>query len=337
MPANIIPDPPFYRNNVITYPQRFDPGQFYSYVYSHPLSQEVLWYKAYPNTTYSKQTGLMADATTNPSKWDRQLQITTNRRAIISASRLSRDFTSFGKLELADVVIVSMPDELPLSENDWVVPMGRGELDQAGLRAPSFVAKEYITRGNTKYVGNGTIAASGTTITGTGTNFLTDANIGDIIEAGGEQILITSISNSTRLTVETAPSPTWNGQKYSFCYDNLLFYPAAKLLDVYQDVAGNDYSGQQYWATAFWDYSTGITANTLYDPKADLKIAADGRRIVWKSASMCPKVGEVYGVIYRHYLKYVVLPEVTVQRPSTAGFPLPQTTYARQWGPETFK
>ena len=53
----------------------------------------------------------------------------------------------------------------------------------------------------------GTISSSGTTVTGSGTNFVSDAQVGDVIQASSQQRLVTAIGGTTSLTTDTAFSP----------------------------------------------------------------------------------------------------------------------------------
>lgn len=67
-----------------------------------------------------------------------------------------------------------------------------------------------------RLTGTGTIAytATVTTITGTGTLFLTEVKKGDMIVVNAERLLVQSVTDDTHLTVVTAPTTTASGQSY---------------------------------------------------------------------------------------------------------------------------
>lgn len=62
--------------------------------------------------------------------------------------------------------------------------------------------------------GTGTVAASGTAVTGTGTLFTTEASVGDRITIAGQTRSITVIGSATGLTVDTAFSPAVSAGAY---------------------------------------------------------------------------------------------------------------------------
>ncbi|MEK7123244.1 MAG: hypothetical protein AAB855_05320, partial [Patescibacteria group bacterium] len=70
--------------------------------------------------------------------------------------------------------------------------------------SPALAAGDIIYYQLVPVAGTGTIASSGTTVTGTGTAFMTQLAIGDIITASGQTKTISAITSNTSLTVDSA-------------------------------------------------------------------------------------------------------------------------------------
>lgn len=63
--------------------------------------------------------------------------------------------------------------------------------------------------------GTGTISSSGTTLTGSGTNFDPEIVEGSIIHAAGQTLVIATRTNDTAAAVVTAPSPALAGATFT--------------------------------------------------------------------------------------------------------------------------
>ncbi len=110
------------------------------------------------------------------------------------------------------------------------------DLDRGSLK-PFFDVSDEQTLA--QYIhGSGLISASGTTVTGNsdgtasklglhklgtfklgagiGTKFLSEVNVGDVIQAGGQERLVESIESDTSLTVTTAFSPDLTNETYEY-------------------------------------------------------------------------------------------------------------------------
>ncbi len=74
-----------------------------------------------------------------------------------------------------------------------------------------------ICNQTTTSAGTGTLSSSGTTITGSGTNFDPEVNVGDVIHASGQNLVVATRASSadTTLTVVTAPSPALSGASFT--------------------------------------------------------------------------------------------------------------------------
>jgi hypothetical protein len=62
--------------------------------------------------------------------------------------------------------------------------------------------------------GPGTVSSSGTAVIGTSTTFLTTFTVGGYIQAAGQTMLITAITDNTHLTIEAAPTSPWSTATY---------------------------------------------------------------------------------------------------------------------------
>ncbi|HLX61155.1 MAG TPA: PA14 domain-containing protein, partial [Planctomycetota bacterium] len=78
--------------------------------------------------------------------------------------------------------------------------------------SPGFSATQtavaYTVQRFTTVQGTGTIAAGNTSLIGTSTSFLTQANPGDYIYAAGQMLLISSITNNSTLVTSASPNPS---------------------------------------------------------------------------------------------------------------------------------
>lgn len=302
---------PLFHSSARSQRTQFDPEDFRAFILSHPSSQFIRWYRAFPDPTYDPTTTKAAFAS-GKSKWRRVEQtLQGDYRAIIRGGSAIRAYTQYAELPTGSVIITTMPDELPLGIADWVAPIGMGrEFDPDSPDQRTYEYKETVTRGQDRETGAGTISSSGTAVTGTGTAFTSFLRVGDIVLAAGQGRRITAITDDTHLTVESSPSPVWNGNDYQRAFERLLYHPVVSLTTV-EDAA------------------------TAYTVKTDVTVDTDERSVRWFSASDSPAFGTRYGVTYRYLLKYQVFDDLTTQRQRAHGVALPQSVVATIWKPET--
>lgn len=76
-------------------------------------------------------------------------------------------------------------------------------------------AKTLIQKETGTTAGTGTISSTGTAVTGSGTDFTNELEIGDIIKAGGHSRVVTAIASGTSLTVAEAWPNNISGQSFT--------------------------------------------------------------------------------------------------------------------------
>lgn len=227
-----------------------------------------------------------------------------------------RRYLPQGTLQSGDLVITTMPDELPLSEEDWVLPNGR----QIGASPPfmelpdarTFVYRQLLIRGASDVAGAGTISSSGAAVTGAGTAFASFVQIGDILRAAGQSFRVTAVASDTQITLDGSPSPAWSSISYTKAVEKLRHCPAV-LIEEIRDAA------------------------SIYKGGTDYALASDEETVQWKSAVNSPAPGTRYSIRYRYLPRYVVLGDMGLQRHVVRGERLPQRVIARIWNQETFR
>lgn len=294
-------------------PQEFDPEQFRAMLQSHPAAERLRWWRATLDPAYTgPNTG------GNQTKWLREEQ--TNAReflALVQGAQVLHRYLPQGALQSGDLVVTTMPDELPLAEEDWIVPIGRLNFGvDTGITslpdARTFVYRQLLTRGGVEIAGAGTITSSGNAVTGTGTAFTSLFQVGDILRAAGQSFRVTTVSSNTQLTMDGSPSPAWSGNAYVKAVERLLQTPAA-------------------WIEEIRD------STKTYVPETDYALASDEATVQWKSAANSPAPGTRYSIRYRHLPRYVVLGDMGLQRHVVRGVRMPQRVIARFWNPESFR
>lgn len=283
------------------YEQQLEPEEFRTMIRTHNLSQRVRWWRASVDVSYNPRTGLQ-DAANNKLKWVHEEQDTRGFRAIIQDGRVMKKYQAQGEYTVGDMTAMSMPDELPFGDHDWVVPMGRA-LDltrNQDIRLLQF--KESVMRGSRAEALSGTLTATGTAIVGVGTTF-TSLRSGDMIRAAGQTVRIAAITDNTHLTVDEAPSPVWSGNTFEKLTESVSMWPAFALESV-RDAA------------------------TTYILGVDVTLSADGRSLQWLSTTS-PALDVPVSLVYRYYPRYHVLGDQGMFNAPVHGVPLPQIVQMR--------
>lgn len=299
-----IPNPIYHPGRIAVLEDGFDPEEFRAMISTHPTSEHVRWWKAIPSYDMNPLVGL--GDTYGADRWTRIEQSGIDGYfALIQGQRAMRRYLPQGALEQGDIVVTTMPDELPFGEHDWIMPIGK-----YGEGARSFLRLEVVVRGGYKQNPAGTISSSGSSVSGNGTSFLDTFRAGDIIEAAGQAFRIESVSNNDSLSIDGTPSPAWAGVVYHKLIDRTLYSPISTIESIYR-------------------------GSSTYRPGVDYVVGEDMQSIQWLSADQSPAPGQRYGIRYRYYAKYVVQGDMGLQRHIVAGVKLPQVVVARLWKPET--
>jgi hypothetical protein len=288
-------------------PQRFDAEQFREMVYAHPGSEYVRWWRAIMDPSWSPKAGVPGSGR---EKWLREEQTgVSDYRAVVQGVQVLRRFYPQGTWEVGDILLTTMPDELPFGANDWICPMGRsGSGSDTTMDARVLPFKEAVVRGGDEMAMAGTVSSSGTAITGSGTAFSTALRIGDVLKAAGQSRRVVSITDPTHLAVDTAPSPVWSSVGY---------------------VRGREALGR----SPAWALELVRDASTTYVVSGDVDLSTDGTELQWASAGASPAAGATVSLAYRHFARYVVLPDYEMTRVRVGGVALPQRVTARLvWG-----
>lgn len=312
------PDPLTLPFAISSMPQQFEPEQFRAMIYASYQGERVRWWQAMQDPSYSQESGV-AQTALGKSKWIRNEKYVPMYRAIVQRVHLVRNYYAEGALEDGDIVVTSMPDELPFADHDWILPMGRidtGITSQPDAR--TIGQKEIIIRGNTQITQPGMVSTQQghvgvTTVSGTGTSFRSSFVVGDIIQAVNQSYRIVSITDDATLSIEAGPSPYWPGSSYSKMTDTTIFDIIGRI-DVIQ---GAD--------------------STIYVQGRDYNLASDQKTIQWLSSTNSPAAGAQYSIYYHYYPKCEVLRDLGTIRRTVAGTGLPQTVLAKFWRPEVFR
>jgi len=299
---------------ILSLAQEFDPEAFRAMIYSHPNGERIRWWKAYLDPAgFTPRAGMtQSGQLAGHEKWLYEEQVNTlNYRALIQGSQTARKFLEVGSVQAGDLVVTTMPDELPIEENDWITPWGRTDsLDAPDTR--TIPMREIIVRGATEQKQTGTVSSSAAVVTGVGTSFLTTFRVGDVFGSGGQELRVSGVTDNTHLTLESSPSPAFNANAYSKFVDLLVYNPVAAI-DNIRD------------------------AGATYRLGTHFVLSGDKQTIQWLSASVAPAPKTNYSVSYRYYPKYVVMGDAGLKRHVVDGVALPQRVIARLAPPDTYK
>lgn len=284
--------------------QDFDPEEFRALVYGHPKSVHLRWFKAFSDPTYNPASGL-SNTRAGKSKFLRIEQEVTDVRVLIRDVRAAKRFLPQGGEFLeGDLAMTYLPDEIDPTDHDLIIPLGKRNATGDGYETRLLTHKETLVRGADLVDGSGVVSASGATITGVGTAFLTEAAPGDTLAATGGAYRILAIASDTSLTLDFPPAPAWNGNSYQIGGERLLHTPAVRIEDI-------------------------RTADQIYFPGVDFDLDPNGQRVRWLSPATSPLVGTPFAVSYRFLPRYEAMPDMGVKREAVNGIPLPQTLVLR--------
>lgn len=285
------------------YQSLLEAQEFRAFIYSDENAQHIRWWRAVVDPAFNRATG-KATPQANTVKWLHEEQDVSRFQAIISDARVARRYYPQGSFVLGDLVMMTMPDEIPVDDHDWVCPIGGASGEARLLRS-----KEPMIRGARIEAGEGTASSAGNVIVGTGTAFSTFLRHGDILDALGQQLRITSISSDTALLLESAPSPAWSGNSYSRRRDLLTYYPAADIEEI-RDADG------------------------LYIPADDFLLVGE-RTVNWAGRSPAP--GATFSIVYRYYPRYQVVPNMILGSHGIRKLPQPIVATLRLFKPDALQ
>ena len=294
-------DTPVPQGPVLSLAVSFDPEHFRAAIYRDPEGQRLWHDRATLDPRYDKVAAQPAQGT---SKWVYTRQNTLGYLAQISPADTMRRYIDSGQLETGDVVVTVMPDEINLGDHDLITPLGRTDAP-GNPDAVTLEQKTVLIRGGTLVPQTGTVTNAGPTLTGTGTSFLTTLLPGDIVSCSGQGLRIVSVASDTILTLESAPTAVWNGNKFSKGVDLLERDPQG--VDDARDLGA------------------------VYRPGVDFALSGDQRAVQWRSLAS-PTPGSRYSVVYRYYPKYTVLGDLGSRQHGAGGVPMPRTFHCRMVG-----
>ena len=289
---------------VASYETSLEPEEWRSFVYGHENSQRIRWWQAVIDPTYQRVTG-RANPGTGATRWLHEEQDVSRFRAVVSDSRNMKRYMPQGVFEIGDLSLVCMPDEIPVGDHDWVMPMGR----QAG-EAWLLQCKEPLVRGSHQDKLAGVVSSSGTTVTGSGTHFLTDFSGVELIEVNKQAVRVVSVASDTVLTVDQAPSPAWAQNSYVRRRELLSYYPAHSVTDL-RDATRRYVHGKDF-------------------------VLLDGRNIRWLTVNS-PANGATMSTVYSYYPRYIVVPSMTLGSHGVGHRPQPILVTLRLAKPDTLQ
>lgn len=284
------------------YEQAIEHAEYRAFIYGHPNTQYVRWWRAIINPAISRLTGRGASPF---SKWIWEEQDVSNYRAVISDVRQMKRYLPHGDFETGDMSMMSMSNEIPVGDHDWVVPMGIEPRD-----ARTMQYKEPLPRGGFAESPDGTVVSSGTTVTGAGTTF-TAFHAGDILDCAGSQVRIDHIVSDTSLVVDVAPSPSWNGNTFTRRREAVSHYPLKSVEEIRD-------------------------AEHIYHSESDFTIASD-RFIVWNTAAGSPPPGSGLSIVYQYFPRFMCIPDMHITSHPVQGVASPQVVTLRLVKPETLQ
>lgn len=281
----------------------WDVSQFREMIHTDPSAEAVRWWRALPNPGIDPLSGSLPWGVSD-QKWIREEQTTAAPyMALVQVPDARTRYLPQGVLRDGDIVITSMPDELPIAEHDWVCPIGKPvQSKYSAVTGRTLTYKALITRARATITLSGAVSSNGVTVTGSGTEFLSQIVAGDVVVALGQARIVTAVMSDTSLTVDVAPDPVWSGVAFSRGVDRFIHWPAASVDDVRS--------------------ASSTFSETAY------RIDSGGQELRWLSLD-APLPGETYSVSWRYYPIYQVIGDAGISRRNVQGVPLPQRFMAR--------
>jgi hypothetical protein len=284
--------------------QSFESDQFRSFVYTHPNSENINWWQAVRDPAWNPKT----QTATGNAGWLRTYQsLPSPYRAVIQGARMARKYFPQGEVQTSDLTVTTMPDELPIGDHDWIIPMGK----DGPQNARTWRYSENLIRGETLVNLAGTVtSASLNQITGVGTTFTTDFHAGDILISGQQSFIVQSVITDTLLTLDRTSDPPLNKNAYQKGIETVLFWPAANIIQL-------------------------ITTQKAYTEFVDFELAppnytTNTQQIQWLNGN-APVAGTIYSILYTYYQRYECVGDMGIHRQGVGGQVLLQTVVCRLW------
>jgi len=251
-----------------SFPLSVDPEHFRGMIYASPDSEHIIWQKAFLDPVFSSSS---TDADAGKVKYIYETQDTKDRRVVIAGEKMSRKY-EYAQMEMGDIVITSMQDELPLSDHDLIIPVGREAVNVNFQEdARTFSYKQLLTRGRESHAMSGTVSSSAAAVAGSGTRFLTQIHVGDFLEANKKSIRVVSVETDNILHLESIPVPAWNSNVPTRRYERLTKNTAQRLRDARDSSRG-------------------------YNIPFEARIGSDMNSILWTGGVTSPDFGVTYYV-----------------------------------------
>lgn len=277
-------------------PVEFDPQRFKALIKGHGLSTPFRWWKAFLDPSYSKTSA-------QGEMYIREEQeVDPQSRIIVHGTHFSRRLFPHGELRDGDISVTFDPVETPIANNDWVQPVGdyKTLLPSPPTEREGF-QREVVVRGDQKTALNGTVSSSGSTAT---FSIAQNLKAGDTILCVGQPRVISAVVSATVYTLNSAPSPAWNGNNAARVSERLILAPVTFVEDV-------------------------RSAGTVYRQGVDFDASNDGTTIAWLSGGNSPAVGERLSVSYYYRPVFMANSDLGHKRVVVAGNPLPSTIVCR--------
>ncbi len=276
-------------------------------IYTDQNSQRLRWFEAFSDPTFNQDTGEADTKSGHAAMSYCEREDTRHFRAlVVPANRGNERHFPQGSLTTGSILVHSMPDELPLSQHDIIVPIGQS--DTNGIPNGAWdIGKETIIRGSgPRLLGAGLVSVAGASVTGTGTVFTQFVRPGDILFVLDEPVLVASVTSDTALVLAAAPEQSANLCQFSKATDALR-NPIAFAVDQVR-------------------LGAGIVAQGNYE------LSPSGESLIWKSAASAPPYLGKYAVRYRYFPRYIIRDDLGVRPPPVNGQFLPQTMVAERMG-----
>lgn len=281
-----------------------------------PTATRVRWWKALIDPSYNARSGVSVFDSTRVGKF-RRTEVTGEHWCIIEGEKLLRRYFQPGTWEQGSIAVLFDPEETALSEYDWIVHTGMGQVGN-GQDAPlspsvidtrTFTQIQVVVRGETSKDLSGTVSIVGDVVTGIGTSFTTDFSPAQILTlADDRQFVVLSVQNDVSLTLTAPVTPGVSGMAYGKGLDSLLYGPLAKIDDV-------------------------LSVNASFQVGIDCRIDSTQENIEWLSPLTCPLPGERYSVRYSYLPRYVIS-TLGEKGPVVNGHPSLTLAMANLWKPE---
>lgn len=299
-------NPPVLPPSVLSLGTEFQPERFRSLIYTHVSSTRIRWFRAWQDPGYDQETAEY-DKTRGSSVFREEVDYATQFRALINVvDRHVIRLLPVGTVRTGGLVVVTMADELPLGENDIIVPVGKSE--SANLPDSAWLTdKQTMVRGGTLEDGAGRISSRGTLITGEGTQFLSFFHAGSIIRTVDQYRVVSSVQDDTHMTLSAPFEHDLGGVRYQ------------RAVDIFQNPP-----------VFFID---GIRTSAGFVSPDTYALGAKGDRLEWLSADRAPAPGEKYSIIYRYFPRYIIRGTLGIENaPTVRGRMLTQAVYAERAG-----